>query len=162
MKNSNLFFVISLVTILAGCNDNSLIHEKLKLHDSQIDSLKDWKVNFYDKEKLDKTSEYTWFALGEENHQIVNRLFYVANIETTFRENGYQVKGEIGNICAMEISNALVQCGIKDSSVSSKVVSGSTTIETLYSGNKVSFSVFIPTTKTNFKEIGVWVSEYRM
>ncbi len=163
MKKNKLTIAVCSALILAACNSTSE-SEKLKLHDAQIDSIKRMDDQFFgwNSNKEDKTSEYTWFTLGEENHQIVDRLFYISNIETTFKENGYQVKGMIGNICAMEISNAIVQCGIKDSTIGSKVISGTTTVETLYSGSKITFSVFIPTTKTNFKEIGVWVHDYRM
>ena len=163
MNKLNLTIAALIATITFSCNSNSE-REKIVLHDAQIDSIRRFDDKFFgwNSNKEDKTSDYTWFTLGEENHQIVDRLFYVSNIETTFKENGYQIRGTIGNICAMEISNAIVQCGIKDSTINSKVISGTTTMETLYSGSKLTFSVFIPTTKTNFKEIGVWVHDYRM
>jgi hypothetical protein len=163
MNKLSLAIAAFLVTIILSCNSNSQ-REKIILHDTQIDSIRRFDEKFFgwNSNKEDKTSDYTWFTLGEDNHQIVDRLFYVSNIETIFKENGYQIKGTIGNICAMEISNAILQCGIKDSTISSKIISGTTTVETLNSGSKIDFSVFIPTTKTNFKEIGVWVHDYRM
>lgn len=162
---NKLILAIATLTfsIIFSCNSNSQ-REKIMMHDAQIDSIRRFDDKFFgwNSNKEDKTSDYTWFTLGEDNHQIVDKLFYISNIETTFKENGYQVRGMIGNICAMEISNCIVQCGIKDSTVSSKVISGTTTVETLYSGSKIPFSIFIPTTKTNFKEIGVWIHDYRM
>lgn len=163
MKISKLITATFVAALFAACNSPST-SEILNLHTAQIDSIRRVDENFYgwNNNKEDKTASYTWFTLGEENHQIVDQLFYVSNIETTFKENGYQITGMIGNISSMEITNAIVQCAIKDSTVTSKVVSGTTTLSTLYSGSKLPFSLFIPTTKTNFKEVGVWINDYRM
>jgi len=163
MKILKLFTSTIVVALFAACNSPST-SEILNLHTAQIDSIRRVDENFHGwkNNKEDKTSSYTWFTLGEDNHQIVNQFFYVSNIETTFKENGYQITGMIGNTCSMEITNAIVQCAIKDSTLQSKVVSGTSTISTLYSGSKLPFSLFIPTTKTNFKEVGVWINDYRL
>ncbi len=163
MKISKLSSITFMAALFTACNTPST-NDLLNLHTAQIDSIRRVDENFHgwNNNKEDKTSSYTWFTLGEDYHQIVNQLFYISNIETTFKENGYQITGLIGNTCSMEITNVIVQCAIKDSTVISKVVSGTTAISTIYPGSKVSFSIFIPTTKTNFKEVGVWINEYRM
>lgn len=110
----------------------------------------------------DNTYKFDWFDLGKEGHHIVDRMFYVSDIKTAFKDNGYIVSGIIGNITSMTISNAIVECAIKDTTIKEKVVSGYSGVSILVPGGKVSFNIFIPTTKTNVSEIGVVVRDYRL
>lgn len=100
--------------------------------------------------------------MGKDYHQIVDRLFYVSNINTTFKDNGFIVTGTIGNISSITINNAIVECAIKDTTVKERVISGNSDAPTLFPGIKTNFRVFIPTTKTNVSQIGVKIRDYRM
>lgn len=160
MKTSLLLFSISAV-LLYGCTSNDLNKRVDKLT-TRVDSLEKNAFWGLDIAPDDRTYKFDWFDLGKDEHQIVDRLFYISNIKTTFRDNGYDVSGTIGNISSMSISNAIIECAVKDTTIKAKVISGSSDVSTLFPGYKLNFSVFIPTTKTNVSEIGVLVRDYRM
>lgn len=106
--------------------------------------------------------DYTWFDLGKEYRMTVGGNFYVSNIKTSFRENGFQVSGTIANLDALSKSIVKVQCAIKDSSLVEKLTFGFTELPILAPGVKKSFSVFVPTKQTKISEIGIRISDYRM
>lgn len=146
-----------------SCNSPTA-NEKLKLHTAQIDSIRRMDDNFFgwNKNSGDRTANYTWFNLGEDNHQIIDKLFYVASIKTSFKENGFLITGTIGNICSMTINNTIIECAIKDSTLPSKIVTGFSDVSDLLPGDKVSFSVFVATSQTKVSEIGITVKDFRM
>ena len=155
-----LTIVIIGVILLFSCSTNDINKRLDKLSD-KIDTLEKhpFGINLYPE---DKTYEFEWFDLGKDYHQIVDRLFYVSNISTTFKDNGFMVTGTIGNISSITINNAIVECAIKDTTVKERVILGNSDAPTLLPGIKTIFSVFIPTTKTNVSEIGVKIRDYRM
>jgi len=145
-----------------GCVSERKIDEvekKLAATEARLDS-------FIAEQKKPWTPEpawdYTWFDLGKEYHLIVNNRFYVSNVKTTFRENGFQVVGLIANLDALGKSNVKIQCAIKDPSIPEKLTFGFSELSYLVPGIKENFSVFVPTNQTKVSEIGVWISEYRM
>lgn len=159
MKTAILFFSISAI-LLFSCSSNDL-NKRMDNLTSRMDSLEKNPFGI-DLHPKDRTYKFEWFDLGKEEHQIVDRLFYISNISTSFKDNGFQVTGTIGNISSMTITNAIVECAIKDTTKEERVISGYSDAPTLFSGAKTTFSVFIPTTKTNVAEVGVIVRDYRM
>ncbi len=62
----------------------------------------------------------------------------------------------------MTINSAIVECAVKDTTIKERVISDYSSATTLLPGAKMSFNVFVPTTKTNVSEIGVLLRDYRM
>lgn len=148
------------MTLLWSCTSSD-INKRIDTLSAKVDTLEKHPFGI-DKYPEDRTYKFDWFELGKEQHQILDRLFYVSDIKTSFRDNGYHISGTIGNITTMSISNAIVECAIKDTTIKERVISGYSTAPTLLPGVKMSFELFIPTTKTNVTEIGVLVRDYRM
>lgn len=144
-----------------GCTSTTT-NKKIEKLTRRVDSLEKNSIWGMDISPEDRSYKFDWFDLGISGHQIIGSLFYVSNIKTTFKDNGYQVNGTIGNISSMTISNAIIECAIRDSTTKEKVISGTSDIPTLSPSAKETFNVFIPTTKTNVSEIGVIIKEYRM
>jgi hypothetical protein len=146
----------------SGCDSNKRVDElesKLNATTARLDSFivqrsKPWEPK--------PTWDYTWFDLGKEYHQIVGSRFYVSNIQTSYRENGFQVTGLIANLDAIAKSTVKVQCAIKDSTLTETLTFGYIEIPYLLSGVKTNFSVFVPSKQTKISQIGVWISSYRM
>lgn len=161
--------IISSITVffLYSCVSNTKYEEmKIRLDSLTVrmDSLeKDpFRIAYPDINKEDLTRNYQWFNLGEDLHQIVDKHFYVSSITTSYKENGFQIKGIIGNVCSMNINNAIIECAIKDSTKQTKLNIGFSDVPYLYSGAKVNFSVFVPTGQTKVSEIGVLIRDYRL
>mgnify|MGYP001551592325 CR=1 FL=1 len=152
--------LLILITFFVSCSSSDLNKRMDKLT-TRMDSLEKNRFGI-DLHPDDRTYKFEWFDLGKEGHQIIDGLFYVSDIKTSFKDNGYQVSGTIGNITTMTINNVIVECAIKDTTVKERVISGYSGAPTLFPGVKTSFDVFIPTTKTNVSEIGVLVRDYRM
>jgi hypothetical protein len=153
---------ISLTLFFLGCASNQKVDElekKVSETTRRLDSLiteqrKPWTPGPY--------WNYTWFDLGKDYHQIVNSRFYVSNIKTGFKENGFEVSGTIANLDALNKNNVKIQCAIKDSSVTELLTFGFSEMSYLPSGLKLSFTVFVPTRQTKISQVGVWIPEYRM
>ena len=109
----------------------------------------------------DPSLHYNWFNLGQEGHLIIQNRYYVSDIKTTFKQNGFEVTGTVGNLLSMNMYNVKVTCAIKRSSGKDLDV-GTTEITNLISGIRSSFSVFVPTAETKVSEIGVSVEYERM
>ena len=158
---NRLYFQFLLLAVLNFSCTSSETNKRIDQLSIRIDSLEKNPFGI-DKFPDDKTYKFDWFDLGKPGHQILDRLFYVANVQTSFRDNGYSIKVTVANITTISITNAIVECAIKDTTTRERVVSGYSTAPTLYPGEKVTFDVFVPTTKTNVTEIGVLIRNYRM
>jgi len=159
-KTLPLFLFFGLFTY--SCNSNQLDKKFDKLS-AKVDSLEKHALIFpLNTNDDDRTYKFDWFDLGKAEHQIIERVFYVSNIKTVFRDNGYQVTGTIGNTSSMSISNGIIECAVKDTTLKAKVISGTADIPNLLPGAKESFSVFIPTIKRDISEIGILLKDYRM
>lgn len=161
MKNS-----ISLIAFFGlfiySCGTNEL-DKKFDNLSAKVDSLEKHALIFpVNTNEDDRTYKFDWFDLGKAEHQIIERVFYVSNIKTVFRDNGYQITGIVGNISSMSIANGIIECAVKDTTIKTKVITGTADIPNLSPGVKETFSVFIPTIKRDISEIGIMLKDYRM
>ncbi len=154
---------ISFLIVLSflGCASDQKVdqlEEQLKQTSERLDSLisaknKPWTPSPY--------WNYAWFDLGKDYHQIVDH-FYVSQIKTVFKENGFEVSGTIANLDALDKNDVKVQCAIKDSSTTELLTFGFSEMPYLPPGVKMSFTVFVPTRQTKISQVGVWIPEFRM
>jgi hypothetical protein len=161
MKNK---LTLSLIFGIFICSCNSSQTEKrLGKLSAKVDSLEKHALLLpISTDDKDRTYKFDWFDLGKQGHQIINSIFYISDINTSFKENGCRVTGTIGNITSMDMDNVVVECAIRDTTQLERVVSGYSEVKTIPRGYKGNFNVFIPTTKTNVLEIGILIKSYRM
>ncbi len=108
----------------------------------------------------DPAWSYVWFDLGQDFRQTVNQFFYVAKISTTYKQNGFQVNGLIGNLTSMPMTVVRVKGAIKKTGTKELTI-GTTDIPVLLAGQKSYFSLFIPTDETKISSVGITVEDYR-
>jgi hypothetical protein len=152
------------IAILSGCKDEGLearvaALEKKAADRDAADHKATEKTGFFDDLFGNPIMQYTWFNLGQEYRQTVNSFFYISNIKTNYKENGFQVTGLIGNLTTMPMSSVRVQAAIKDSS-GKAFTFGTTQVPTLQAGQKLEFSVFVPTSETKTSQVGIFVSDF--
>ena len=152
-----IFFVI----FFSGCSSYDA-NKRIDALTERIDSLEKHALWTGKGHPEVRTFKFEWFDIGKDEFHFVGKVFYVTNIKTEFKQNGYQVSGVIANTSSMSIDNPIVECAIKDTTTKEKVVSGFSNAPNLFPGAKLPFNVFIPTTKSNVSEVGVLVRDYRM
>jgi hypothetical protein len=167
MKKINLIYLFCLFTLLTGCKMNSLESEnKKKITELQksIDSLKSI-VQYFEQTSFYESSleyNYKWFQINGTGFQRVNRDFIVSRIKSKFETNGFWINGRVANLTSREVSVAKIKAAMPKSKGSLKYITGETEVNNLPPGEYVEFLLFIPTTNTDSRKVGIQVDIQRM
>lgn len=151
-------FLVSL-TVLSGCKDEALEARVSAIEKKWTEQETKTKAISFDSILGNPIFTYTWFNLGQEYRQTVNSFFYISNIKTNYKENGFEVTGLVGNLTTMPMSSVRVQAAIKNST-GTGITFGTTQVPTLLAGKKLEFTVFVPTSETKISQVGILVSDF--
>ncbi len=140
-----LFTSIILISCNTKNNDDSiaLLKKKVESQSQRIDLLENKLINY----------NYTWFSIGSKYHQIVQIHYYVSINEYQYENNGYKVTGYVANLTSLPMEQVKIIGAIMNKSEKS-ITKGDNEVS-LPSGIKVPFEIFIPTSETNVKEVGI-------
>jgi len=127
MKKSYLITGIVFCILFAFLlGNNVFLIFRINRLDNKVDTIQKYAWGMPSKKKKDlnesKYYSYTWFKLGSASHQIVDRHFYISNMQTVYRENGFEISGRIGNITSMSMNIVSIECAVSDSTQEGRVI----------------------------------------
>jgi hypothetical protein len=173
-RNYTLFAAMMSALLCTGCATDQQVkglqanvaglEEKLGGLNKKLDEVN--KRLFERDSQVDPYAYFTWFNPGQEYHQILETphtpgRFYVFVQKVSFEDTGFEIHGLVANLEALPKTTVKVECAITDESLPEELTVGFKTISFMPPGQKIPFSVFVPTSKTKILVVGVSISDDR-